>query len=440
MRLGDLLWVGLLAPAVALAGTELGRMRIQPDPEGAELALELTSSLVCPQQIGNAFPGVTGVIAYQGRSIRFEIFRYTGEAEVALGPAPSEATDLTITLDQDGGCIAPSIRASVARAEGSGQLGQLALEHSPFVIIRKDQKKNRFTDLPVGLAYSVIPGQNGAFSLKYTLYMTDEDSQGFLATGREQSMGQYGRRTDIEWLYQVDFDSQGRVRKRTYQGGVLFGIGHKKRAFRGHYLPGSQHPILYDIANHNVFKDKPERGQRKLGLLGHHLVARDEIQAPRDRTWWQFEHPWLFEASDRELASEHRLKAPSDDYLYVWVSGNLSHGRLGVRLRFFQDWTQEFWSGGGEGFLTELGDTLWGREGFTAVPLGHERLEEIARAGGRGQLGVLDLNDPFGDGTRLKLEGLRFFRLVRDSASFRVEELTDRFRCAFGDLHTECGL
>jgi hypothetical protein len=369
--------------------------------------------------------------------------------EVSLGRL-AEARRGRIVLDSNPECDLKDIRLDVVAAQSPALLPiqardpskeeqvfqSLALLHSPFLVVRPDQYLNRLTDLPLLLGYSVHPGQNQKnISLRYTFFFTDEDSE-TTASQTEGHMAQYGRRTDVEWLYEVEFNDRLEVVRTNYHSDLLMGIGHIRTEFRGKYLPNSSHPILYNIANHNVFADAPRRTQKNHVLEGYHLVPRYRFDPPRAREWAMFDHPWMFEVSDVELEREGKLSHPSNEYIYALFEGELLQGSFLGKINIRRGLSSV--SGNGEDEVNVIGEDLWEKQSFTALHIGKERIQAILAGKAHGEFSLYSRSfwAPL-----LKVTSFRFFRLKPGKDPYEVrklEEITDRFQCAYSGLKTKC--
>jgi hypothetical protein len=367
---------------------------------------------------------LTGSIALEGRTVRVELFDAARSGETLLGALPSHFAP-ELKLDANPNCTLAEFSPELLREPTSKEVAEIAFEHAPFLVVRKDQFKNPRTDLPLVLAYSVN-SEGTSWSLRYTLIFSDEDS---LSSVRETEaqMARYGRRTDIEWLYEVTFDPKGKILKRIYQGDILRGWGHSRRAFRGKFVAGTQHPILYDIASHNVFLDHPSHRQKGMPVEGHALVPRIRIDEPRAREWVMIQNPWIYQVSDEELAYEHKLLRPSTEYLLALLRARLDYGSFIGRVQLATG--SVFLSGGGAGAVSSIGQGLYGEETCTAIPLGGRNLASLEK----GKLpGAIDFV-PASRRTQLNLKifEVHYFRLIEREGTYDRVELTDRVREQF---------
>jgi hypothetical protein len=242
---------------------------IEPsDFSAQDAALTIRYKIEC---LSDRYQMVPGELSYEGRKIRFDLFSSRTETSVLISkPVTSSTATLSLVSGTDCSAkilsaqiepLAIQARSSDAELTQFAQLAQLAMMHAPILNIRPDQVENRLTDLPLVMAYSVMPSTvEGNKKIRYTLFFTDEDSKTD-AAGTDFQMARYGRRTDIEWIYEVELDQNNNAVQRLIQGaflksGIFGGAGHSTVSFHGDLVDG-QHPVLYNIADHNVFSDKP---------------------------------------------------------------------------------------------------------------------------------------------------------------------------------------
>jgi hypothetical protein len=190
---------------------------------------------------------------------------------------------------------------------------------------------------------------------------------------------------------------------------------------------------LYVVAKHNIFSDRPLKQQKGRIMEGNHLLPREALAYPNAREEWMWRNPWSFEVSDLELIRQKKLKAPSDTYLYALLEGELKEGALSVEVQTDRP-SQRSLSGGGQGEITGFADDLWGRRKFTAIPLKQGSTEQL----GDRVHGWVDFVYRKSFRPRLKLESMRFFRLLRDGLGYRSEEITHLFSCVLDGPHTRC--
>jgi len=430
VKYGHSIWISFLATLTAAA---LPFSAIAQQQSFRDLTLKMDYTVTCPNQDEKAFPGITGEVTVQGLTLRVDLFKYLHSTEMTLAlPRKPEANELQFRWDASTDCrlehFEPTVESAVIEeAESDDHYAALAMKHSPFLVVRKDQLTERQRDLPIGIAYSVMPTAKNTVKIRYTMFFSNETVHGLGSTSKSASLARYGRRTDIEWIYDVEFDSQGSVISRHYQSGIIRGLGHATKRFKGRFLPGTEHPIFFDIAKHNVFGTRgsfDENGDPT--RAGYHLVPREELPSDGAREWWQWERPWVFDLNDRELRrGGGYFEAPSNDYLYVLVTGKMKKARLWTHF------SQEgFFLRGPK--LGDLGEGLWGKQSFLAL-----KMSEADQAKG-GKISLLPVKTGifFRHHGTMNLEPLRFFRLKADpEGGFTPEEVTQDFHC---DSNLEC--
>jgi len=414
-KFGQSIFVSLLALGTALpAGASA---------QSHDFTLKIDYQVVCPNQDASAFPGITGEVTVQGRTLRIDLFKYLHSTEMTLSvERQPEMSALQFRWDASPDCRLEHFEPTVVEeAPSSDHDAALAMKHSPYLVVRKDQLTERQRDLPIGVAYSVMPTSQNSVKIRYTMFFSNETVQGLGSTSKATSLARYGRRTDIEWIYDVEFDSEGRVISRHYQSGIIGGLGHSTKRFKGRFLPGTEHPIFFDIAKHNVFGTRGDFDSNgNPTRAAYHLIPREELPASGAREWWQWERPWIFDLNDRELRrGGGYFEAPSNDYLYVLVTGKMKKARLWTHF------SKEsfFWRGPR---LGELGEGLGGKQSFIAIKM----TEADQAQGGKISLAPVKTGVLFRHLGTMNLEPLRFFRLKADSENgFMPEEVTQDFRC-----------
>jgi hypothetical protein len=384
-----------------------------------EMTLKIQYEVQCDPEDQESFPGITAEFRLSNRTLRVHLFRYEQEAEVSLGTkAPTSAKDLVFHFLPSRSCKLIRFEPEIQSEVETDWIRRLAQENSPFLVIRPDQFKRPGRDISLGIAYSVFR-DDGGFRIRYTYFFSNETTTGPFTTSKPTSLGSYGRRTDIEWIYEVSFNQQGEALSRHYQGGIIAGAGHATHSFRGRFLENSHHPILYNITKHNVFSDRPFPGIQYFRTTGYHLIPREELTAPEARETWMWRHPWTFEISDRELRRNGTLSHPSQEYLYVKVSGELNGGKIRITAKI-DGQKNTVVAGEGKGVLKKLGQDLFEKETYSAIHLGQNLSKKHGKVMITRSTKKVSLS-----------KEIRFYRLISDlKEGFRVLETTPQFRCS----------
>jgi hypothetical protein len=430
--------LGALVEFPFLHLTQGKKVLIAPVAAPSETLLKVTYQFQNPEKCSN---GIQARIKYQGRTLRANLIPDLPATEIALGKSPKEESELEVFFVQGPGCrlstfqtTTSSLTNEVSSPQVSSSIDsfrKLALIHSPFIAVRGDQQHNPFTDIPLDLAYSIVDLPHSSHKrIRYTVYFSDEDSISS-TEGTDSQMAKYGRRTDIEWVYEVELNEDLEVVNRHYQGGYVMGIGHRSLQFQGEFLPDSQHPILYDIADHNVFSDRSPYGDTPFSLDGYHFAPTHEISYPLAREWLLFKQPWMLRVSDEELKREQKLSNASTDFLYVLVDGKLINGSLIGQIAVPETGISK---ASGKPGLRSLGQDLWNQQSFAAIPLGQEDLEKMVNQAIHGIFSFAKTETI----TQIKLNALKFFRVKANATSYQLQEITHLFKCHFADAETSC--
>jgi hypothetical protein len=401
--------------------------------EGQEFILKIGYSVRCAHDEEGKFRGITGGIKIGDVIRRFELNEGKSQSELLIGPLTPDLGQASFILDESDHCSLGDLKLTLVPEDTalpkSGDpkkdallASKLAMIHAPFVAVRPNQLHDwsktkagspRTNDLPLLVAYSLTePKRGGVATLRYTLFLSDEDSKKKVSETAGQ-MGRYGRYGDIEWVYEVELNDRFEVVRREFQSGIFKngGLDHRSHYFTGNFLPGTSHPVLFNIAQHNVFADSSNVRRE-----GYHLVPRERIDHPLAREIVLFRNPWMMRTSDDEMKREKKLQGWALDYLFILVDGKISSSFL-ANVKLSEG--SEFKSGDGRTYIDRLGEDLWQRQAYTAIPLGRERLKDLG-------------NDVHGEITFTK--GLihftppRFFRVNYKDGNYEVEEITDKFK------------
>lgn len=113
------------------------------------------------------------------------------------------------------------------------------LAHAPVIFAREDTL-GRFSDVPL-VTYCERLREGDADLLQYTIVFSNEDG----GTSTRALMARWGRTADIEYVYRVWPDSQGRPRRATIQT-----RNHREVDFTG--VHEGWHPLLYVVTRNNM--------------------------------------------------------------------------------------------------------------------------------------------------------------------------------------------
>jgi len=202
--------------------------------------------------------------------------------------------------------------------------GSIFKAYSPILYARPNTI-GRFTDLPVLMWVEIVPTARGR-QLRYSVIFTNEDG----GTATDRLMATWGRTTDIEFVYGVEVDGDGKVIAEEFQG-----PGHEVPAFRGRHE--GQHPLLWVSTDNNMVSESgPTEIRYALEPLPFDLtnVSREEVM---DR------NPWIYTLAAKEMAREGKIledaaagsgKIPdARRFVYVEACSELKNAALAFSVR-----------------------------------------------------------------------------------------------------------
>jgi hypothetical protein len=164
-----------------------------------------------------------------------------------------------------------------------------ALAHAPIVHTRKGAL-DRFSDLPLVAWVETIPTADGGRELRYSIVFSHEDG----GTPLDRLMATWGRATDIELVYAVQLEADGRVHGASFQG-----KDHLTTRFAGRYE--GRHPVLHVVTDNNMVRDSgPDTPRVALAprLFPLEGVSREAVMDAS---------PWTYRISDQEVRREGRV-------------------------------------------------------------------------------------------------------------------------------------
>lgn len=175
--------------------------------------------------------------------------------------------------------------------------------------------QNNRSDTPLVAWHRVLPAARPGHSvIEYSVMWSNEDG----GTNTPALMAQWGRTTDIEWVYRVEIDARGR---RVPGTGVIQSAAHRTTPFRGTY--DGTHPRIQTCTSNNNVCSKVRDPMRFA------LAARSVLPAGQAREHEMDIHPWTYRVMALEMRREHKIESPPDPassamgdqrtYLYVAV-------------------------------------------------------------------------------------------------------------------------
>ena len=188
--------------------------------------------------------------------------------------------------------------------------------------------QNNRTDTPLVAWHQVLPAATPRHSvIEYSVVWSNEDG----GTNTPALMAQWGRTTDIEWVYRVEVNAQGR---RVADTGFFQAPNHGTQRLRGPY--DGAHPVLQTCtSNNNVCDRSALRAQhQKRDPMRFALSMRRVLRADQPREHEMDVQPWTYQVMAREMVREKKIESPSppsspnvgDQRRYLYVA--LTHDTL----------------------------------------------------------------------------------------------------------------
>ncbi len=210
---------------------------------------------------------------------------------VMLGPLTRGVHTLTVGLDAK--ASAKAIGAVTVSKVGLLPLPAAHAEHAAIalapVLYARPNTLGHFSDVPLLMWYEREKTARG-FRLRYSVVFSNEDG----GTPADRLLATWGRLTDIEYVYGIEFDEKGQVIEETYQG-----KDHKIIPFRG--ARDGRHPLLYVVTDNNMVKDQGKGAQRYAPAP----IAFDLTGVSREKV--MDEHPWTYTVTAQEARREGRV-------------------------------------------------------------------------------------------------------------------------------------
>ena len=166
--------------------------------------------------------------------------------------------------------------------------------HSPILYGRDllSWNESTYTDIPIIMFYSMNEYDNCFKEIEYHIIFSNEDSR--VGLGLADLMFNYGRTTDIEWVYRVTLDCDGEIIDEQFQG-----ASHTTLPFSGNKI--DKHPVLKNATLNCNFTDS-EISDYKFFLAPIIQNAFGTRQMVMD------ENSWSYRIMGEELINENRYE------------------------------------------------------------------------------------------------------------------------------------
>jgi hypothetical protein len=246
---------------------------------------------------------------------------------VLLGPLGAGPHRLALARDAKRsarGAGPVRVEAVAIEAVSAGEPGYLELAHAPILHTRPGSL-DRFSDVPLLAWVETRVAADGGRELRYSVIFSHEDG----GTPLDRLMATWGRATDIELVYAVELDPEGRVRREAYQG-----KHHVIAPFQGGRV--GRHPVLYVVTRNNLVRDRGRRTPRVAPAPLPFSLDGASREAVMDA------HPWTYRVSGQEVRREglvarapgrKRIRDPRR-FAYVEACAEVRDARIAFDLGF----------------------------------------------------------------------------------------------------------
>lgn len=236
---------------------------------------------------------------------------------VFLGPLPPGSHTLTVERDPAHSARGSDLIIGEARIRplSPGDPLYEPVRHAPVLFARADTI-GRFSDALL-LVYCTRGRDAGGPWLEYTAIFSNEDG----GTSTRDLMARWGRTTDIEYVYRVWLDDQGRPARTLIQTRE-----HQDVPYDGPYF--GLHPMLAPVTDNNMF-EPVVNGRPALRFQLVPVLANLE-GSPRELVMDL--EPFTYEVACKEIRREEKIRAPG-----AWFDGE----KIADPRRYF---TAEFYT------------------------------------------------------------------------------------------------
>jgi len=170
-------------------------------------------------------------------------------------------------------------------------------------------------------------------------------------------MARWGRATDIEWVYKIEF-KDGKLVSEIYQG-----ANHETKKFAGKRVFGN-HPLIFDVTVNNNFSDTGCSELRSAQLPIKVDLSKKSRETIMD------ENEWTYRVMAQEATREGRINAAKldantiadpRDYLYAEIYSEPKATAIALEAK----------TSGGEKFSSDLGNAALrvSRNGFVRIAM-----------------------------------------------------------------------
>jgi hypothetical protein len=210
---------------------------------------------------------------------------------VTLGPMAAGEHKLRIEADptlsspQAGPAVISKVDIVVITPAGDDFVAQ---SMAPMLYARPNTV-GKFTDLPVFMWYEIVPVPQGR-QFRYSVIFTNEDG----GTATDRLIATWGRTTDVEFVYGVTLNGQGKIVAEEFQG-----PGHEVPAFRGKHE--GAHPLEWVSTDNNMVSESGPTAIRYAPAPQRFDLTDASREIVMDA------HPWIYTLAAKEMVREKKL-------------------------------------------------------------------------------------------------------------------------------------
>ena len=192
------------------------------------------------------------------------------------------------------------------------------------IIYARPNTVGKFTDLPLFMWYEIVPTKRGR-QFRYSVIFSNEDG----GTQTDRLMATWGRTTDIEFVYGVTVDDNGKIVAEEFQG-----PGHEVPAFKGRHE--GRHPLLWVSTDNNMVSESGPTSMRYAPAALRFDLTNASREAVMDA------NPWTYAIASVEMRRESKVEdepAPGHNaipdprrFVYVEACGTIGNAALAVSV------------------------------------------------------------------------------------------------------------
>jgi hypothetical protein len=285
---------GLIALTVSAAGSPLPMDQAFKVPAAGEAVAVIHASCErCDWGIEGREAAVVRILVDGKYSQHLALARGPDDADYHVSLGRVSAGDHRLRIEADDALTSPQAgpvaisKVDIVVITPAGD-DYVAQSMAPILYARPNTV-GRFTDLPVFMWYEIVPAPQGR-QLRYSVIFTNEDG----GTATDRLMATWGRTTDVEFVYGVTLNGQGKVVAEEFQG-----PNHEVPAFRGQHE--GLHPLEWVSTDNNMVSESGPT------VVRYALAPQRFDLTDASREIVMDAHPWIYTLAAKEMLREKKL-------------------------------------------------------------------------------------------------------------------------------------